>query len=601
MEDIFFGNNGLNFEPQTEEVPYIKIIGVGGGGNNAANHMYRQGIKGVDFIVCNTDERALMQSPIPKKIKLGKSGLGAGSKPEVAENAAREKAEEIKNIISDNTKMLFITAGMGGGTGTGAAPVIAEIAKQVTIDDDVSKILVVAIVTMPFSFEGAHRKKQAEKGIAELKKHVDSILIINNDKLREFGNMGYRQALAFADDILLVAAKGIAEIITSDAYVRIDFRDVNTVVANSGTALMGIGVAEGEDRARKAIEAATTSVLLNDNDISGAKNVLLYFSHSSQHELSMDEMGEITDYVKSRTNCNDEDSNVIWGIGCDDSLGEKLSITLIATGFEAKKIEPPVTTRTELKLDPPTPPAPAPLPTPEPTTSEITIKPADPKPVDVSAAPVTPEGTPFNPAGIYGGRQDNITHTSETPTATKRIIHVLGEEDQPKKETTIQQSSNEVGNPIVQNIKIISNTPEVQTQTQTQVQQVEIKLESNNGGNKIPLNEMPNNNIPTSNISYQNNASNTSSISNTGELRMQQPIERMSDRTVMSRADRIKEIHARLNDPNYLETIIQTPAYQTLNSDIHPTQSSAESDIKGSINTDGTITPANNYLYGLAD
>ena len=599
MEDIFFGNNGLNFEPQTEEVPYIKIIGVGGGGNNAANHMYRQGIKGVDFIVCNTDERALMQSPIPKKIKLGKSGLGAGSKPEVAENAAREKAEEIKNIISDNTKMLFITAGMGGGTGTGAAPVIAEIAKQVTIDDDVSKILVVAIVTMPFSFEGAHRKKQAEKGIAELKKHVDSILIINNDKLREFGNMGYRQALAFADDILLVAAKGIAEIITSDAYVRIDFRDVNTVVANSGTALMGIGVAEGEDRAKKAIEAATTSVLLNDNDISGAKNVLLYFSHSSQHELSMDEMGEITDYVKGLTNCNDEDSNVIWGIGCDDSLGEKLSITLIATGFEAKKIEPPVTTHTKLILDPPTPSAPAPVPTSEPL-SEITIKPAEPKAVveDVHTTPVTPEGTPFNPAGIYGGRQEDSIRTTETPTA-KRIIHVLGEEDQPKKETTIQQGSNNAGNPIVQNIRIISNTPEVQTQTQ--VQQVEIKLESNNGGNKIPLNEMPTNNIPTNNIGYQNNASKPSSISNTGELRMQQPIERMSDRTVMSRADRIKEIHARLNDPNYLETIIQTPAYQTLNSDIHPTQSSAESDIKGSINTDGTITPANNYLYGLAD
>ncbi|MBR5778684.1 MAG: cell division protein FtsZ [Bacteroidales bacterium] len=599
MEDIFFGNNGLNFEPQTEEVPYIKIIGVGGGGNNAANHMYRQGIKGVDFIVCNTDERALMQSPIPKKIKLGKSGLGAGSKPEVAENAAREKAEEIKNIISDNTKMLFITAGMGGGTGTGAAPVIAEIAKQVTIDDDVSKILVVAIVTMPFSFEGAHRKKQAEKGIAELKKHVDSILIINNDKLREFGNMGYRQALAFADDILLVAAKGIAEIITSDAYVRIDFRDVNTVVANSGTALMGIGVAEGEDRAKKAIEAATTSVLLNDNDISGAKNVLLYFSHSSQHELSMDEMGEITDYVKGLTNCNDEDSNVIWGIGCDDSLGEKLSITLIATGFEAKKIEPPVTTHTKLILDPPTPSAPAPVPTSEPL-SEITIKPAEPKAVveDVHTTPVTPEGTPFNPAGIYGGRQEDSIRTTETPTA-KRIIHVLGEEDQPKKETTIQQGSNNAGNPIVQNIRIISNTPEVQTQTQ--VQQVEIKLESNNGGNKIPLNEMPTNNIPTNSIGYPNSASKPSSISNTGELRMQQPIERMSDRTVMSRADRIKEIHARLNDPNYLETIIQTPAYQTLNSDIHPTQSSAESDIKGSINTDGTITPANNYLYGLAD
>lgn len=323
----------MDFEPKYEQTSYIKVIGVGGGGGNAVNHMYRQGIHGVDFIVCNTDMKALNSSPVPNKIELGK--LGAGNVPERARKAALEHKEEIINAISHNTQMLFITAGMGGGTGTGAAPVIAELAKSIQLDDEeVPRILVVAIVTMPFTFEGRRRKEQAIAGIKELKKHVDSILIINNDKLRSLGNLPLNQAFSKADDVLLTAAKGIAEIITVSAYVNIDFRDVNTVMEKSGTALMGAGSGTGETRAKDAIQAATTSVLLDDNDIRGAKNILLYFSYSPSHQINMDELGEVTDYLTSLT--GNPDTNVIWGAGDDESLNDDLKITLIATGFEQK-------------------------------------------------------------------------------------------------------------------------------------------------------------------------------------------------------------------------------------------------------------------------
>ena len=332
-------NSGFQFDAPKYESSYIKVIGVGGGGTNAVNHMYMQGIQGVDFIVCNTDDKSLDSSPVPTKIKLGKNGLGAGNIPAVAREKALEMGEQIKEYLSGNTQMLFITAGMGGGTGTGAAPVIAKLAKEIDIDDDVPKILVVAIVTLPFSFEGRKRKLQAEEGIAELKKYVDAILIINNDKLRDLGNMGLRSAFSKADDILLVGAKGIAEIITVKSYINIDFRDVNTVMQGSGVALMGSGVAEGEDRAIKAIQMATNSVLLNDNDIKGAKNILLYLSSGSENEITMDEIGEITDYIRDETG---NEADVIWGAGFDDGLEQNISITLIATGFEAKKIEAPV-------------------------------------------------------------------------------------------------------------------------------------------------------------------------------------------------------------------------------------------------------------------
>jgi cell division protein FtsZ len=320
------------FDSPKGQSSYIKVIGVGGGGGNAVNHMYREGIKGVDFIVCNTDMKALNASPVPNKIPLGDLGLGAGNKPERASKAAVNKAADIKEALEHNTQMLFITAGMGGGTGTGAAPVIAEIAKNIDLENDENKkILVVAIVTRPFSFEGKKRRDQAEAGIEELRKHVDSIIVINNDKLRHFGDLDISQAFGMADDVLLTAAKGIAEIITGSGNVNIDFQDVNTVMEHSGTALMGAGSGKGENRAIDAITAASTSVLLDDSDIRGAKNVLLYFSYSSEHKIKMDEIGDITDFILDRT---DGTADVIWGAGTDDSLDDELKVTLIATGFE---------------------------------------------------------------------------------------------------------------------------------------------------------------------------------------------------------------------------------------------------------------------------
>lgn len=322
----------FTFDSPKGQSSYIKVIGVGGGGGNAVNHMYRQGIEGVDFIVCNTDMKALTASPVPNKIPLGDLGLGAGNKPERARKAAEDKADDIKEALVHNTQMLFITAGMGGGTGTGAAPVIAEIAKSIDLDNDENKkILVVAIVTRPFSFEGKRRREQAEAGIEELRKHVDSIIVINNDKLLTDGRMRISESFGKADDVLLTAAKGIAEIITENAYVNRDFQDINTVMEHSGTALMGTGSGSGENRAHDAIEAATTSVLLDDSDISGAKNVLLYFTYSSEHEMTMDEMAEITDYVLDKTNGT---ADIIWGAGPDEKLGDELKVILIATGFE---------------------------------------------------------------------------------------------------------------------------------------------------------------------------------------------------------------------------------------------------------------------------
>jgi len=322
----------LKFDSPKDQSSIIKVIGVGGGGSNAVNHMYNQGIEGVDFIVCNTDSQALHASPIPNKIQLGTKlteGRGAGSVPEKGKDAALENNEDIKTLLKNNTKMLFVTAGMGGGTGTGAAPVIAEIAKEMDI-------LTVGIVTIPFSFEGRKRKQQAENGINELRQHVDTLLIICNDKLRElYGDLPLSEAFSKADNILTVAAKGIAEIITVAGYINVDFEDVKTVMNNSGVAIMGSGIAEGENRAEKAIEAALSSPLLNDDNIEGANNILLYLSSGSE-EISMDEVTEITEYIQNQAGLNAE---IIWGNGNDESLGNNISITLIATGFESNKVE----------------------------------------------------------------------------------------------------------------------------------------------------------------------------------------------------------------------------------------------------------------------
>jgi cell division protein FtsZ len=318
----------IKFELPKDQSSIIKVIGVGGGGSNAVNHMYNMGIKGVDFIICNTDNQSLELSPVPNKIQLGKSlteGRGAGAKPEIGLKSALESIEEVRELLATNTKMVFITAGMGGGTGTGAAPVIAKLAKEMGI-------LTVGICTVPFGFEGRRRREQAENGINELKKHVDTLLIISNDKLREiYSNMSLTNAFGKADDVLTTAAKGISEIITVTGYINVDFEDVKTVMTNGGAAIMGSAHAEGENRALKAIEGALNSPLLNDSDIRGAKHILLYMTYGDE-EITMDEVGEITDYIGDITGQNE---HVIFGTGKDSSLGNRIGVTLIATGFKS--------------------------------------------------------------------------------------------------------------------------------------------------------------------------------------------------------------------------------------------------------------------------
>ena len=320
----------IQFDMPKEKSSIIKVIGVGGGGGNAVNHMYSQGIKGVDFLICNTDSQALEMSPIPNKIQLGHNlteGRGAGANPEVGRKAAMESIEEIIDGLGVNTKMLFITAGMGGGTGTGAAPIIAKTAKEFGM-------LTVGIVTMPFHFEGKRRKQFAEEGLNNFKKNVDCLLVISNEKIKEaYGNMSLRTAFSEADGILTVAAKGIAEIITVPGYINVDFEDVKTVMTNSGVALMGSATAVGEDRAIKAAQLALASPLLNDSDIRGAKNILLNIT-SGRKEVLMDEISVITEYIQDEAGVN---ADMIWGNCFDETLDEELSVTIIATGFETKE------------------------------------------------------------------------------------------------------------------------------------------------------------------------------------------------------------------------------------------------------------------------
>ncbi|MCK5134777.1 MAG: cell division protein FtsZ [Bacteroidales bacterium] len=325
MEDL------MNFDLPPERSSIIKVIGVGGGGCNAVNQMYRKGIKDVNFVVCNTDAQALHNSPVAIKLQLGDvltEGRGAGSRAEIGREAAMESFDRIKEVLSSNTNMVFITAGMGGGTGTGAAPVIARAAKEMGI-------LTVAIVTIPFRFEGPERIDQAINGINELKDHVDSLLVINNEKLREiYGNLRVSNAFEKADDVLSIAAKGIAEIITVHGYINVDFADVQTVMYNSGVAIMGSATASGENRAQQAIAAALTSPLLNNNEIEGARSVLLNITSGSE-EITMDEISEITDYVVSAAS---RETTLIWGMGNDESLGDQISVTIIATGFKMNSI-----------------------------------------------------------------------------------------------------------------------------------------------------------------------------------------------------------------------------------------------------------------------
>ena len=318
---------GITFDLPKNQSNVIKVIGVGGGGSNAINHMFKQGIKGVDFVICNTDSQALNNSGVPNKIQLGVNlteGLGAGANPEIGEQSAVESLEDIRAMLTSNTKMVFITAGMGGGTGTGAAPIIAKMAKEM-------EILTVGIVTMPFEFEGKIRNLQAHQGIEKFRKTVDSLVIINNNKLRDvYGNLGFKAGFSKADEVLSTAARGIAEVITHHYMQNIDLRDAKTVLSNSGTAIMGSSTSSGQNRAQQAITNALDSPLLNDNKITGAKNVLLLIVSGSK-EITIDEIGEINDHIQAEAGYG---ANIIMGVGEDDSLVEAISVTIIATGFD---------------------------------------------------------------------------------------------------------------------------------------------------------------------------------------------------------------------------------------------------------------------------
>lgn len=324
MENL--GTQGFSFDLPKGNSSIIKVIGVGGGGNNALKHMYEKGIHGVDFVICNTDAQTLDNNPVANKVQLGTSiteGLGAGADPEVGEKSAIESIEDIKAAMGQNTKMVFITAGMGGGTGTGAAPVIAKVAKDMGI-------LTVGIVTVPFSFEGKRRLEQAENGLDKLRNNVDSLIVINNDKLRQqFGNLGFKQGFSKADEVLTNAAKGMAEVITGYFDVNIDFRDAKSVLQNSGTALMSTGTASGENKAEEAVRKALDSPLLNDNKITGAKNVLLLI-RSGAEEVTMDEIGIIMDHIQKEAG---NTADIIFGVGADEELGDAVSVLVIATGF----------------------------------------------------------------------------------------------------------------------------------------------------------------------------------------------------------------------------------------------------------------------------
>ncbi len=328
----------IHFDLPKEKSSIIKVIGIGGGGSNAVNHMFNQNIEGVNFIICNTDAQAIAQSNVPNKVQLGPhltQGLGAGANPEIGRQATEESLDELKGILEVNTKMAFVTAGMGGGTGTGGAPIISKICQDLGI-------LTVGIVTTPFAYEGKKRQLQAEEGIKNLKNYVDTLLVISNDKLRhQFGNLKMREAFAKADNVLATAAKCITDVINSTGQINVDFADVCTVMKNGGVAILGNAACEGEDRAQSAIEEALNSPLLNDNDIRGAKWILINInSAEGEHEFTMDEVEIIQNYLLSQTG---ENTDVILGLGYDNTLGNKIGITLIATGFEHKNpfIMPP--------------------------------------------------------------------------------------------------------------------------------------------------------------------------------------------------------------------------------------------------------------------
>ncbi len=563
---------GMHFDLPKEQSHIIKVIGVGGGGSNAVNHMYRQGITGVNFVVCNTDAQALDMSPVPNKVQLGLNiteGLGAGSIPEMGRKAAEESVEEIKGFLSKNTKMVFITAGMGGGTGTGAAPIVAKVAKEMGI-------LTVGIVTIPFSFEGPKRKKQANEGLEELRRYVDTLLIISNDKLRDmYEKMTLSEAFGKANDVLTTAAKGIAEIITVPGLVNVDFEDVRTVMKDGGSAIMGSATAVGENRAIEAVEAAMSSPLLDDNNIKGAKHVLLYITGGTK-EIMMDEITEITDYVQQVAGSN---ADVIFGTGSDEKLGEGLSVTIIATGFKNDSQVLPSPSYTEkrevlsLNVDP------------EPKVEEIHKENEIQFEIKEAQVESKPEATP--------------TPVFQLEINSKTQIE---DEQTPILEEAQQVVSNDI-NEVIEFYQ--ADKEESKPQIETKEKPIIEKISLLDDSDLTPLPQPEKNEVPER-IIFQKEDKDPSYIDLTNPIKektqaVPQPLYEESERI-----RRIKALSQKIKSPSGLQDLENTPAIKGLNIRLNSEKKSSEpsqmSKYSISESADGIRFKSNNsYIHGNVD
>lgn len=558
-------DNMLEFDNPICQSSNIKVIGVGGGGCNAVNHMCRQGINGVDFIVCNTDIKALNASPVTNKIVLG--NLGAGNKPERAQRAAERQADEIREKLSGSTKMLYITAGMGGGTGTGAAPVIAKIAKSIELDDEDTKhILVVAVVTTPFTWEGPVRLRQAEMGINELRQTVDSMIVINNDKIRSLGgNMLLTEGFVQANNVLFEAVKGISDIITGYGIVNRDFQDINTVMEGSGRALMGSGFGKGEDRAKDAVVAASTSSLLNDSDITGAHNMLLYFYFNQEHVITMDEMEEVTHYLRSIS--RNDDANIIWGAGYDDTLDDELHIILIATSIDAgrKTTELPRTTSMEDSFGNVANPVVSTLPTSlEPKMSSVEESAVAP------AAPVR-----------------KVRSLDDDPVAEP--VSVAEKQEVEKIEVPVIDNQQSAGEPYRQK-ELVSET------VQQPVQQPVLELFQEPVSEPLAtFSEPVKETVMDVNISQFIEPASSSSRGNEPKS--------MDVTMVTNRADRVKHLYELLHNRPDGPQIVENLTTEQLSSEaVFETPHSSVSDVPQTrVTPDGRIEKNNNFLFQYAD
>jgi cell division protein FtsZ len=564
----------LQFEVQNETRSIIKVIGVGGGGSNAVNHMFRQGIQGVEFIVCNTDFQDLQKSPVTNKIQLGNNltrGLGAGAKPEMGRDSAIEAIDEIRRQLNDGTQMVFITAGLGGGTGTGAAPVIASVARELGI-------LTVGIVTMPFTIEGKKRCMQAASGLEEMKKYVDTLLVIGNDKLREiYGNQKLSEAFVQADNVLLGAAKAIAEIISINLHINVDFNDVKTVMKDSGVAIMGSAACSGEHRALRAVENALNSPLLNDNNIKGARHVLLNIMSGSD-DITMDEFGEITDYIQEESGYTAE---LITGYGIDPNLGDNVSVTIIATGFgqnetgyEAAKqnervislLTPEVTpVQTTIPVNTIVPEKIEELVQPEAKKTEepfIILKSEEAKTSEIE------KKTEHSSTEIVL-KQNEITPTQETSQSSETV---LKSEEKSEAEFVIINKTEEINPPVITETNI------------TPSQEIKIEKKENTEFNQVVSD-------------YLNIGSTTKSLE---ELEHDDKI-----RLAQERIKKLKELSLKIKTPEGLSMLEKEPTFKRKNTQLDDTNYSTESNVSRYTLSEGDgkveIKPNNSFLHDNVD